>query len=427
MKCPRCGNEVSQNEVFCGQCGTPTTPPARPTEAVNTPPRYNGQLNNYATPSSFVPPQSGPNTRQIYGNNQSSYPNLPPQIGSIPTNPFVANGQTGFHQDATEAISSLPGGMPGPPMPQQPQNFPGTQMHYPGTGYYGGGPVQQPPYQPGSYTNQTYGQPFSPDGTGQAYRYDRVERGKAATQKAQPGNTTVIVVSLSIVVVIIAVVGLGALFVLKGHNDNQPTASGPGNVAAPTVTIVPTTVPTPTPTMAPTPSPTPAITPTPTLPPTPAPDANFQWCTPACAALGYQIEYPMTWSPGATTDIQGYRYINPAAADEIVAVKVAGQTTSQPGDLLNQDLQTNFQTKPGYMGPASTPTTTTIGGTIWLMQTISYQNNQNQIRVMVYSTVYQQKGYIIELQANDAQFDMVNQQTFTAMLKSFSFQAIPAA
>jgi hypothetical protein len=141
------------------------------------------------------------------------------------------------------------------------------------------------------------------------------------------------------------------------------------------------------------------------------------------------MEYPSTWSPGATTDVQGYQYVNPASADEIVAVKVPGQTTSQPGDLLTSDLQTNFQAKPGFTAPTASPTTTTIGGTIWLTQTAYYQNaeTQQQIRVVIFSTVYQQKAYIIELQAINDQFDTLNQQTFATLLKSFSFQAVPTA
>src|SRR5438874_12711162 len=61
MRCPKCGNEVSQDEAFCGQCGTPTLPPAHPTEMVYTPPQRSGLLNSY-----------NPNTI-----NNTNNPNLP--------------------------------------------------------------------------------------------------------------------------------------------------------------------------------------------------------------------------------------------------------------------------------------------------------------------------------------------------------------
>ncbi|TMC22928.1 MAG: zinc-ribbon domain-containing protein [Chloroflexi bacterium] len=66
MRCPRCGNEASQEEPFCGQCGAPTE-------------------------------------QQIYRTNNVSFtPHQPMQPPSDP------NQQTRFYQDATEAISIYP-------------------------------------------------------------------------------------------------------------------------------------------------------------------------------------------------------------------------------------------------------------------------------------------------------------------------------
>src|SRR5437870_6696420 len=65
MRCPKCGNEVSQDEAFCGQCGTPTSPPAHPTEMVYTPPQRSGLLNSY-------------NPNNTYNTNNPNPPSIPP-------------------------------------------------------------------------------------------------------------------------------------------------------------------------------------------------------------------------------------------------------------------------------------------------------------------------------------------------------------
>src|SRR5579872_7632646 len=59
MRCPRCGNEVSPNEAFCGQCGTPMSLPTQPGEMVNT-----------SAPRSGLP--------GTYNTNNPNYPNMPP-------------------------------------------------------------------------------------------------------------------------------------------------------------------------------------------------------------------------------------------------------------------------------------------------------------------------------------------------------------
>src|SRR5437763_1492604 len=126
MRCPKCGNEVSQDEAFCGQCGTPTLPPAHPTEMVYTPPQRSGLLNSYNpsntsntnnTNNSNTPsmPPMPPNTYnsgmlpppQVYN------PNLPPGAAMTPNQatvrPANSQQQPDFYQDATEAISVVPG------------------------------------------------------------------------------------------------------------------------------------------------------------------------------------------------------------------------------------------------------------------------------------------------------------------------------
>ncbi|HEY4387201.1 MAG TPA: hypothetical protein VGN34_22320, partial [Ktedonobacteraceae bacterium] len=366
------------------------------------------------------PAQATRQTRQPSGerSNFSSYPSLPVQSANMPNNQASGpNKHTGFYHDATEAMSAFPNSMPGQSVPQFPgqQNFSAPQASYPAMG-------QSAPqtYQGNNYANSMYVQP--PLGaTGQAYMYDNANRGKMTPTGKRSSTSMALIISLCVIIALVGVITLGAAVILKGRNSGQPETGGAVATATapPTPTIEPTALP----------SPTPELSPTPVLTPTPTPDAGFQWCTPACAPDGYLIEYPATWSPGTTTDLPGYQYINPAAADEILAVKAPpGAAASQPGDLLANDLQTNFQSKPGYTPLAAPPTTATIGGTTWLTQTAYYQDaTQQQIRVMVFATVYQQKSYIIELQANNTQFDTVNQQAFTPMLVSFSFQAVPAA
>src|SRR5437764_7976062 len=98
MRCPNCGNEVRPQEAFCGQCGTPNMPPARPTEMVNTPSPHSGIVSGYNTnmPSSSYPynaATSAPSVGSLAPNQQQVWPTGPQQ-------------QSEFYQQATEAIST---------------------------------------------------------------------------------------------------------------------------------------------------------------------------------------------------------------------------------------------------------------------------------------------------------------------------------
>src|SRR2546421_3225729 len=53
MRCPKCGNEVSQDEAFWGQCGTPTKPLPQRTEMVQAP--HSGPLQTYNQNNSLAP------------------------------------------------------------------------------------------------------------------------------------------------------------------------------------------------------------------------------------------------------------------------------------------------------------------------------------------------------------------------------------
>src|ERR1700730_6996614 len=156
MKCPRCGNEIRQEEAFCGQCGTPSTsPPAKPTQRVNAPSPQSGQL---LPPSSFASPQNAPYLSQQSNMSNNGNASIRP-FGPTQQTPFGSNQQGGFYQDATEAMSSLPPGIPpGSPTPQLPlqqQGFPGNPNSYPGASSFGNAPIQ-PQYPTNTYTNQPY-------------------------------------------------------------------------------------------------------------------------------------------------------------------------------------------------------------------------------------------------------------------------------
>src|SRR5579883_1850497 len=119
MKCQNCGNELGQDEVFCGQCGAPNATTAQQTEMMQAPVPRSGLLSDaYRNrTSSFSPnpanpafaPENGP------GPQQSAIRQSQPQQGG------------GFYQDATEAMPYMPG---------TPPHYPGTA--FPQSGFNGG-------------------------------------------------------------------------------------------------------------------------------------------------------------------------------------------------------------------------------------------------------------------------------------------------
>src|SRR5256885_9005904 len=184
MRCPKCGNEFSQDEAFCGQCGTPTRPLPQRTEMVQAP--RSGLLQTYNQNNSPTP-EVAPNA---YGTSPippaSAYnPNMPPFQGgsTAPPNqtpiitPSDPRQQTDFYQDATEAMSSLPPNAgQSYPANYPPQSYGGAplQAGYPGTGQYGSSPQGHlyhagnhvhpgfssvPPYPGGPHTTSYYTPP----------------------------------------------------------------------------------------------------------------------------------------------------------------------------------------------------------------------------------------------------------------------------
>ncbi len=424
MKCPRCGNEVGPEEAFCGQCGTPTSPSSQQTEMVNTtPPPRNGLLSSYPTNG----PSVQRNTYDFGEQSPINTQNPPPPPSARPSTPqqpamrqSAPNQEGGFYQDATEAMSVLPNN-PGQGYPAEQQPFPNPPIAggYPTAGQpgqygYQAEPAARP--QTGSYPGQGYPQPPFQSTQG----YDQGMGGGFGSQpQRQRNNTAIIILSVCLAVALISVVGFGALYLFRNQNNSNSSQGGQGAVSTLAPTATATTAPTPTPTLAPTA--TTAPTPTPTLVPTPAADANFTWCGQTCITNGFSTEYPASWKAGTGSDAQTIQFVNPAQADQYAAFKTPGQTSSSAGDLVANDVQTNFAAKSGYTA-VSPNSTVTISGETWVKAVATYQGDTQKERVEVYATVHQGKAYIIELQAPDAQFDTSNTQYFVNMIGRFQFQ-----
>lgn len=398
MKCPNCGNELSLEEVFCGQCGTPIMPSAQPTEMINTPPSRQGLLSGGYN-AAMSPPS---------GTYKSGM--LPPPDYQSAVRPAGPQQQGGFYQDPTEAMSALP--------PNHVQNYPTAypRQSYAGTpmpgGYSGAGQYapQMQPSQSGNYTGTIY-PPTQPFPTEQGYG---MPPGFTPPPPKQRSNVALLVMCIFLALAIIAVGAFGAVYLLR-NNASGNTHTSNQNATATSIPT-PTLVPSPSPTPSPIPSPSPALT------PTPAPDSGFTWCDATCTSNGFSVEYPSAWLQKPTSDSTGTQFTNPSQSDEFAAFKTPGATSMNAGQLVNSDLN-NFSSQPGYNAPTPTPSSNaTIGGENWSYQTAYYQLNGQTEHIEVYATVHQGKAYIIELQALDAQFGAANTQYFESMLGRFQFQ-----
>lgn len=417
MRCPKCGNEISQDEAFCGQCGSPTRPIGQHTEMVQAP--RSGLLKTFNQNNSPLPEAA---SNPYYSGPAS--PNQGPSM--VPPNPTPlitpANSlqQTGFYQSATEAMSSVPtqSGQ------SQPINYPQTgyagppsQAGYPATAQYGP-PPQVQTYQTGNPTQHGYPAiPPYPGPGGQSYTGYPPQPGFTPPPIKKQSNTVLIIASVLLVFALLAVIVFGSLYFLRG-NPSQSTATAT-TTPVPTAAPSPTTLPSPTPTATSTATATPIPTPSPT--PLPAPDTNFSWCNAACTSSGFIVEYPNGWNQAQTNDKTGIQFLNPSPQDQYAAFKVPPiQATPNASELVDADLQNVFASQTGYTPPTS-KLVTTIGGETWTYAIAFYKLNDQKERVAVYATVHLKKGYVIELQANDSQFDTVNTQYFSTMIARFQF------
>lgn len=261
MRCLKCGNEIGPDEAFCGQCGTPVSSPAQPTEMVYTP--RSGQLNSY-------------HTNNLNNGNRplapgSTYAQNSAMLPPLPTGP---RQEANFYQDATEAMMSLPN-----------NNLPSGYQQGNNVGQHAPQAQMQPPFPAGGYTQHGgYSQvpPFVPR---QSYAgYDMPPHVTPPPHK-QSTNPLLVIASLLLTLTLISVIVFGVLYFTRVHSASK---------AVITPTPVATTIPTPTPTLMPSPTPmdTPTPTPSPTAVPTATPDANFSWCGSPCTSNGFVVEYP---------------------------------------------------------------------------------------------------------------------------------------
>ena len=414
MKCRTCGNEVSSEEAFCGQCGTPTVAPqALQTEMMHTSPPRTGQLNGYPPNETFGAQN---NTRGGTPPLHTQGPSFPPSA-SMPPVPQLGSSQgTGFYRDATEAMSVLPSNpnagyqQPYPASNAYPPQSTPTNYGFPGQAQ----PLQGQPLQTGNYVGQGYPQQQPVQG-GQGYRSV-----PTPPQKQQNG-AVIFIVSICHVIALLSVVGIGTLYVLKGRNATPNGGQTP--VIVPTTTTVPTStpdVPTPTPTVAPTD--TVAPTPTATTFPTATPNVGFAYCGTLCTVNGFSTQYPQGWSASQPVGVQGVQFVNSNPIDQTATFKTPGATASSSNDLVTNDVQQNFATKTNYA--VVTPMTNeTIGGEPWSKEVITYQEAaQPQEQVEIYADAHQGKAYILELQASADQFATVATTDFATIKSQFQFQ-----
>ena len=454
MKCPNCGNEIHPGEAFCGQCGTPVVPPApatNQTEMMSTPSNA-GPFNSYQVQQSsqaqFGSASGQPSKQGILPTPPISYGVVPPTSPVIPVQaaqqpqqsqrerPFPTNtrpispqiGSSGsqqqedFYQDATEAISSLPSipsqGYASNFQRQQtfpitpPNNYPTMGTHYGGqSGQYGfpeqAGP-QNAPFQPQRRP------PLVPP-----------------SSQRQPGNTGIVIVCILLALVLLAIIGLGTLYFVHSHNVNQQasqnaaahsatatTSANDANVtgtasANATSTAISVSTPTVVPTATTAPSPTPTIVPTAT------PDANFTYCGQPCIANGYETEYPNGWNQ--SSDTLSIQFVNPAQPDEFITFRTPQTAANSASDVVSNDLQTYYASKPDYtVSPQSLPIT--ISGETWIETYATYQGSTQNEKVEIFGTIHAGKSYVIELQAATDQFEQVNSQYFVNVTGRFQFQ-----
>ena len=421
MRCPKCGNEVNQDEAFCGQCGTPTRPPTQQTEMSQVPrsgllqtynqnnPVIPGTFPDAYNPSPMAPTSAYSDNMPPHVNSGSLAPANQPPIITPSGSSSGPSQQNGFYQDATEAMTSVP--------INAPQSYP---ANYPQQGYVGNASTPLQPgypapqaqsFQAGNYTQAGYS-PIPPYPTGQNYPGYPARPELTPPPAKQQNNAILIIASVLLVFALIIITAFGALYFLREHSGQKPSISP---------TPVATSAPSPTPTPSPSPTATATPNPTPSPSPSPAPDANFAWCDTTCTNNGFIVEYPTGWNQGQTSDKTGVQFLNPSQQDQYAAFKVpATQENANASDLVDTDLQNVFASQPGYTAPTS-KSVTTIGGETWTYAIAYYLLNGQKERVAVYATIHAQKGYVIELQAADSQFDAVNTQYFSIMIARFQF------
>jgi len=406
MKCQHCGNELGLEEVFCGQCGAPNAVPAQPTEMMQ-------QAPTSSSSRSGMPGAGG-------GYRSGAFP--PNQSGQRSASENQGPQMSGFYQDATESISSIPHSSTNYPQggsyPQQNfQSGGALQGGYNTTNQFG---TQQQPFSTSNFSNPSNAtfpptqMSFPNSQFGQSGGY-APGSGSGSGLPTQPKRSNiVIIVAIVFLVFAIVIVGVfGTLFAIQGNNKPQPTVVAQATVA-------PTATPSPSPTEEPTPSPTPTIAVT----PTPAPDPNFSWCGAPCAQNGYQVQFPNGWSQSGTQDGSGIQFTFTTQPDVYSAFKTPNSNAPSFNDLINADIQGLMaQVKPATPPTTISTGTQTIGGASWNYQIINYQapSTGQVVQVVVYAIIRENKSYVIELASQQSNFQAMQDTYFNPMLTRFQF------
>jgi hypothetical protein len=410
MICPKCGNSISQNEGFCGQCGAPNIsqllavennfPSSLPTQSNQQPGTFNTSagmahsLSGAPQPSPQQLPLRPP-TSPLAENPALMQQQAPPRPAHQAKQPgqYTPQQQGNFYHDATEAIKPLPG-------VRSLGNYASPSTYTP----------QHPVSQGGQYSNAGYPQP--PFVTGQQYHPGTRIHPPSSLQQ-QGMRPIVLIVSICTVVVFLGMVVIGS-FILTRPKDvqvRQTTQAITANRAA-----------TPAATPMPVSSPTPVPTPSPTIVPTPTPDPGFVWCGQLCATSNFTTEYPGTWQAGMTPTTNAIQFVNPVQTDQYVLFKGQGPTASDAGTLVNNELQVSYANQPGYTAPTST-SAATVSGETWIKAVAYYQGTSQQEEVEVLATVHGNKAYVIDLNAPSSQFVAVNGQAFVYILEKLQFSS----
>jgi hypothetical protein len=277
---------------------------------------------------------------------------------------------------------------------------------------------QMQPFQTSNYAGSATVYPQArPSLNGQSYR----GQPPLPPQKKQ-SNTILIIVCTCLAIAVIMVAAFGAIYL---HHNNSSKAHN--KTASRPTSAVTATAPAPSPTLSPTAASTPSPTPSPSL--TPSVDPGFTQCATGCTSNGFVVEYPNAWIGAASQDPNGFggeqfsnsSTNNPSAMDEFANFKSSMTTSNSPEALLAADFNVNFANNPGYTAPSS-PSNAWIDGAKWSNEMASYQLNNQTEHVEVFAIVFQQRSYIIELQAPADLFDQINTQYFEFMLGKFQFQ-----
>lgn len=409
MRCPKCGNEVNLGESFCGQCGTPTTLPALPHRVV-------------VAQSGYVPIIPPANDMSI-AQPQTPDLHLLTQARDFPTHPTPSVGQeykssvsqqTGFYHNAT---ASLPFSSPehynahtsSAHRPSIARGQPRSSAGFPGVNQIDPASQQRSPtgaynVPPTHYNNAAFA---GRHGQKNGYRPE-----VATTVRRQTHQATILTICICLIVALISIVGLLSYLLLKTPAKQTPSAAA-NMVTRPTQSIQTkgnaATLPSGTQVYS-------------NMTPTSLADTNFVWCGSSCANNNFAVEYPANWIPGTVGSGQGVSFINPGQSDETALFKVVepGNSGTTADQMLTNDLQINYVGKPGYIAP-TTEHVATFGGHVWSTAIAYYQGGTQRERIEVYATIYQQKAYIIDLQAPDAQFDGANTDYYLAMLNRYHF------